>query len=262
MHPHHRVALTRGWGAHGATVNQRGQHLPHLGVAERANHLGKALRCARALDGGAALGERVQEPREQVGELLLAQPGAQPAESLGACRAHLGDRVEQHGAQLRQQLPQIWHDVASLGEQRAHVAGDVRRLALPLRRALAQPAVQYRHDERERRRVNAVFKLAMGERVDGGARLGARLAERGQQRGHKLRDLRVLNDGAHRAERGVGALLDLRMRVGERLRQPRHDLRQCGRELLGSAVRHRAKQLDRRVLRTPLFLVEGIEKRG
>ena len=64
--------------------------------------------------------------------VLLAQAGTEASERLGTRRAHLGDWVVQHCAELWEQQRKVRHDVATLREQGAHVAGDVGGLPLGL----------------------------------------------------------------------------------------------------------------------------------
>jgi len=123
--------------------------------------------------------------------------------------------------------------------------------------------VQHGHDERERRRVDAVLELAVREGVERGGRRVARVGERLEQGGDEARDLRVLDDGTDGGERGVRTLFDARVRGGERvLRERGHDLRQRGGELLGRAVGHTAEQLYRSVLGAPLVFLERAQQRG
>ena len=80
--PQHRVPLARERRRQLAPRLERGEHPLELRVAERAEHLGEPLRGAGALDGGRRLvGERGGEPRDQLGEVLLAEAGAEPAEA-------------------------------------------------------------------------------------------------------------------------------------------------------------------------------------
>lgn len=58
-------------------------------------------------------------------------------------------------------------------------------------------------------------------------------------------DLWVPDDGANLPERLLSCLLHLDMGVGEHLRELGHDVGQARRQLLGSTVCHRPKQLHR-----------------